>query len=139
LEEFRTTVRDPIKIISAQLPKLARSIDGVAKTTSPIGDHEADLAELNRSVIDLSGDLTDALTDADTSNFANGFNWLDGMQDFEDALAECFNTARDHAKPQVDRLRSLERAKSVIIAFKQSIDSRIEAALVQYADDSESS
>lgn len=138
LEEFRASVRDPVRISLSVVPSLARRVDSVAKTTKSIDDLQEELTDLNRETLEVIGQIFDALSAADQSKFAEGSDWSTGMPEAEDEIALAFNTAQDNTVSLALRLESLRNIHQTLLILKINVDERIDAGLKHYADASES-
>ena len=136
LEEFRSTVRDPVRDRLLELRELGRRIDGVAQTRSPIEDHEADIKEINEHFFSIIGSIYDTLQDANESKFADGDDWFEGVSDHEDRIADALNNAMDSSASVKSRLDALEQASEEFRGLRDTINGRVEHALHSFAEES---
>ncbi len=134
LEEFRSSVRDPIRNASADLAPISRRLDGLANTRKSIDDLTDELDELNAQTQEAIGRVIDALQDANASRFAGGEDWADDAYATEDRVAEALNVAGDKTQPQAKRLQAVATASVQLIALRNTVNIKVDDLLEHYAD-----
>jgi len=134
LEEFRSSVRDPIRSASSDLPPIIRRLNAVAQTRTAIDESSQQLEELEAEARSVIGQVIDTLQDANLSRFADGEDWAEGVYEFEDSVAEAFNMALDTTSAQAKRLAAVERAGELLSNLRSMIHGRVDERLDHYAE-----
>ena len=134
LEEFRSSVRDPIRASASELPLLVRRLAGVANTRTSIDQLTDTIEELNGEAITAIGRIMDALGEANRSRFADGEDWADGIDRFEDAVAEAFNVALDSTRAHAARLAAVKDVSDQLTALQMTVNNRVDERLERYAE-----
>lgn len=102
LDEFRSTVRDPVRQavdgLTPIIPKLRDAVSSASDTNSL----RAAIAPVNREVVSQLGQISDALTDANTSRFADGDAWLDKFDVAQDDILMLFDKALNPSRTEDD-------------------------------------
>lgn len=137
LEEFRTLVRDPVRSTLSDIQRLAKSFAALANTHIPLDEHRDDLRRLNSETASALGSVYDSLADANNSQFADGTDWADGIEDAQDHILAQLNTALDEKKPQIKRLSAVSIIAKEMHTLRSNVNSRLETALHTFADDVE--
>lgn len=133
LEEFRSSVRDPIRAAASELPLLVRRLARVADTRTSIDQLTDTIEELNGEAFTAIGRIMDALGEANRNRFADGDDWTDGVGDFEDAVAEAFNVALDVAEFHAARLAAIKDIGGQLAALQTTVNNRVDERLERYA------
>ena len=134
LEEFRSSVRDPIRTAASELPPLVRRLAGVANTRTSIDQLINTIEELNGETFTAIGRVMDALGEANRSRFADGDDWADGIDRFEDAVAEAFNVALDSTQSHAARLAAVKDVGNQLTELQMTVNNRVDERLEQYAE-----
>ena len=134
LEEFRSSVRDPIRAATSELAPLVRSLAGIANTRTSIDELTEQIAELNGAAMAAIGHVMDALSEANRSRFADGNDWEAGVAAFEDAVGDAFNTALDSDQTHASRLAAVKQAGDQLSALRAAVSNRVDERLEHYAE-----
>lgn len=136
LEEFRSSVRDPIKATFPGIRSLVIQLKAMARTSTSLSEMEGELKALNLEVTQVIGALGDALAEANESEFAQGDDWADEIWNTQDRVAEALNLVLDETKPQIERLTELSNLANVLAELRSAVSAKLEAALKKFADES---
>ena len=93
LDEFRTTVRDPIYTAINGLDTFITDVRNAPAISADAIQLRDRLAPLNPLIISQLGQVSDALADANESHFADGQDWLEGFEKLEDEILNLFDRA----------------------------------------------
>lgn len=93
LDEFRTTVRDPVRLALDGLTPIIAKVQTAVKIAPDKAALRDALAPINKEVVSQLGQISDALADANESKFADGEDWLDGFAEAEDDILALFDKA----------------------------------------------
>lgn len=136
LEEFRTSVRDPVRSTLPILQSLSKRFAALSRTHISLDEQHDDLLKLNSEATAALGAASDALSDANLSQFADGTDWADGVDEAQDTIAAKLNMALDTDKPQIDRLAAISNVSDMMLSLRDNINSRLDSALRSFAEES---
>lgn len=136
LEEFRTSVRDPVRSTLPPLLSLGKRFAALSKTHISLDQQHDDLLKLNSEATAVLGAVYDALADANLSQFADGADWTDGVDEAQDKIAAELNIALDTAKPQIERLSAISTVSGMMLSLRDEVNSRLDSALRSFAEES---
>jgi hypothetical protein len=136
LEEFRASVRDPVRSTLPELLILAKKFDALSKTHTSLDENHETLLKLNTEVTSILGEVYDVLMDANSSKFADGTDWTSGIDEKQDLISDQLNVALDNQKPHLARLSAISSISEQIFVLRTEVSSRIENALHSFADES---
>lgn len=136
LEEFRTSVRDPVRSTLPALLSLGKRFAALSKTHIALDDQHDDLLKLNSEATAALGATYDALSDANLSQFADGTDWSNGVDEAQDKIATELNVALDRAKPQIERLSAISTVSDMMLSLRDEVNSRLDNALRSFAEES---
>lgn len=136
LEEFRTSVRDPVRSTLPALLSLGKRFAALSKTHISLDQQHDDLLKLNTEATAALGATYDALADANLSQFADGADWTNGIDEAQDKIAAELNVALDAAKPQIQRLSAISTVSDMMLSLRDEVNSRLDNALRSFAEES---
>lgn len=127
LEEFRSGVKAPLLAALEDCEDAATKAEAVSRSGKTLIELKDDIENLNRSSIDALSKLETRLSDANASAFAQGDDWLDGFNDFEDRVLAAFNEASNVVNSDANRRHALLKVKTTLGQLRSSVKSRIDA------------
>ncbi len=86
LEEFRSSVRDPLIAALQDCRQCGYSAKSIALSQKGLDETTDEITELNKSTVIALSKLSDALDDANNSKFSAGKSWLNDFSGFEDDI-----------------------------------------------------
>ncbi|WP_411818672.1 hypothetical protein [Hyphococcus sp. DH-69] len=127
LDEFRTSVRDPVRETLQGLNDICGQVKIVAKNSPTGTELRARLGPINKELVSKLGEISDALADANQSTFANGKDWLDGFSDAEDEILALFDKALNVSRTEDEMRDAVAFIPVSIRRLRSKILTRIEA------------
>lgn len=126
LEEFRATVRDPIRIALASVEQIGANARDLSGSNCDLPALRSQSVELNQSCVAALGNLQDALYQADQSKFARGTDWEELFEPLSDKVLVRLNEANNplHAEHRVRA--ALTNIHAELRVLKTKITSKLE-------------
>ena len=133
LEEFRSTVKDPLKGAIAACEEVAQTAEALATSGKPLLDLKDDISGLNSQTILALNTLENRLIDANQSRFADGTDWLDEFETSQDTIYQKLDLAANENRKDQERQRALSEVKTAINTLRKTMNDRIEAQIEKLA------
>lgn len=127
LEEFRSRVRDPLEDVLRRSEAVLREILQIARHPDFPTSFEDKLIELNQKLMSCMFEVQDRLMDADESQFAVDFNWLDLYDPAEDQIMHQMNGVLDQTMDRKTRVEWSTVCKDSFRKFKKTVTAKIES------------
>ncbi|MCZ4430701.1 hypothetical protein O3S81_13430 [Agrobacterium sp. SOY23] len=126
LEEFRTGVKTPLIDALKDCEEAATKSEAIARSGKTLKQLGQDIQDLNRATIDALSKVETRLTDANHSEFAEGDDWLEDFNGYQDKILAGFNEASNPVNSEASRRDALLKVKTNLGALRSSIKSRID-------------
>lgn len=133
LEEFRNTVRDPIRKALDALDSIVTQLRGLTNSDNPSEELRSACIKINQEAVEKLGNINDALHDANASRFADGSDWLDGFSNNEDAVLNLFNSAINPNRSEVEMRADLAQIPGSLRSLREDISGRLERQVERYS------
>ncbi len=126
LDEFRSGVKGPLLEALKDCEDAAMKAEAIAHSGQALDQVEQNVKDLNRSTIEALSKVEMRLSDANASDFANGEDWLDAFNGFEDKILGAFNEASNTVNSDVNRRHALLKVKTQVGALRADVKRRID-------------
>ncbi|UWR78861.1 hypothetical protein K4K97_09460 [Phaeobacter inhibens] len=128
LEEFRSTLRQPIEALLTEAQDIEISLESISASPTFTATLEEELVALNRRIGAFGRKLGKCLDDADRSKFSQANDWADLYYAKEDAVLDAMNTATrtDAGVTLSDRQEALMQTSRHLLALRRSIRGALE-------------
>ncbi|WP_131551010.1 MULTISPECIES: hypothetical protein [Phaeobacter] len=93
LEEFRSSLRQPIEALLTEVQDLEVKLESAAARSSSQSSDVGTIVDINREIIAVGAKLGKRLDDADRSKFSTSNDWSDYYYSKEDAILQAMNIA----------------------------------------------
>ncbi len=133
LEEFRSSVRQPIDTLLSETQDLEIKAENHAQTQVYTESDKTDLISLNKEITALGRKLVKRLDDADRSQFSDGANWADRYFAKEDAILDAMNTATASDTSPENRRIALIMVSKHLTALRRNIREALEDQVSELA------
>lgn len=134
LEEFRYSVRDPLRTALDVCDDSAQRVKALAISAKALAEHEDEASQLNRDTIASLNELSDRLDEANHSEFSAGKTWLEGFSEFEDLILNAFDRGLNSVHSDDIRRIAFKKAETHLRDLKKDVTKRIESELIGFSD-----
>lgn len=131
LEEFRGTVKDPLREALDTWQSIAIKVESIALSQKSFPDLERDLADAHTICLAAFADLETKLSDADDSEFSADRDWTEGFPEFQDNVYQSFDTAFNDKRPYDERRRALGQIKTRVLEFRKKTLAKIDQEITK--------
>lgn len=129
LEEFRSSVRDPLVAALKDCRQCAYSARSIALSQKGLDEIESETFELNRATVIALSQLSDALDDANGSKFSADNSWLTEFSDFEDNILTLSSRGCEAGLSEDVRKKSYECMPDQISRLNKVVRKKIDKEL----------
>lgn len=136
LDEFRHTIREPIKFALAACEEIGARAEAIAVSAKPLDDMVGEVEQLNKDAISAIYTLSDRLEEADRSIFSPETGWLHRYELVSDKILEYFNDACDISKSDVQRKTALVKVKAELRGNHIATRTEMEQCIQKIVDSS---
>ncbi|MGQ2968889.1 MAG: hypothetical protein ACT6RF_09090 [Allorhizobium sp.] len=134
LEEFRTTVKTPVREALQACEAVGTKVEAISRSARTLAELGDEIQAANLQAIDALSILETRLSDANDSSFARGSDWLDGFDQEQDHVLSCFNAASNTVNSDAVRRAALLRVKTTLSQLRSSVKTKIEAEITAIAN-----
>ena len=131
LDEFRSSIRDPIRDALGAIERIGHQARALAAADCSVKQLRQDAVTLNREAVDSFGHLQDALHQADNSSLTKSTDWESRFEGKIDAVLNRFNEANNPVNLEPKIRAALGQIHSELRALKSSISSVINDEIVK--------
>ncbi|MBR9821951.1 MAG: hypothetical protein GYB51_13235 [Rhodobacteraceae bacterium] len=120
LDEFRSSVKDPLSESLEVLHRIALRADAISVNSKPLEEQGEEVAQIRDDAIVAVADLETRLFDADDSEFAGAGDWSDGFEGCQDTVYQSMDAICSNELGEDARRQALARFKSATFQFRKS-------------------